>query len=114
MTVHYKEYVSDAEAIRGIQEIKTKGVHENDIYVLTHEDRRTDDVAEAADANTVGMEETGFGTAMANVFRKKGDELRSQFQELGFSQPEAERLEEKLDQNKVVVVVKNPPTNFTM
>ena len=113
MSVTYKEYLTDEEAIRGIQEIKAKGVQEDDIYVLTHEDNRTSQVAEMADANTVGITEQGLGTSIANVFRKKGDELRAQFEELGFSKPESEQLEQKLDQNKVVVVVKNSPAGFT-
>lgn len=113
MSVTYKEYLTDEEAIRGIQEIKAKGVLEDDIYVLTHEDHRTSQVAEMADANTVGITEQGLGTSIANVFRKKGDELRAQFEELGFSKPESEQLEQKLDQNKVVVVVKNSPAGFT-
>lgn len=113
MSVTYKEYVTDDEAIRGIQEIKIKGVHEDDIYVLTHENHRTQSVAEMADANTVGVPEQGLGTSIANVFRKKGDELRAQFEELGFSKQESEQLEEKLDQHKVIVVVKNAPVGFT-
>ncbi|WP_394188211.1 general stress protein [Paenisporosarcina quisquiliarum] len=113
MSVTYKEYLTDEEAIRGIQEIKAKGVLEDDIYVLTHEDHRTSQVAEMADANTVGITEQGLGTSIANVFRKKGDELRAQFEELGFSKSESEQLEQKLDQNKVVVVVKNSPAGFT-
>ncbi len=113
MSVAYKEYLTDEEAIRGIQEIKAKGVLEDDIYVITHENHRTSQIAEKADANTVGVTEQGLGTSIANVFRKKGDELRAQFEELGFSKPESEQLEQKLDQNKVVVVVKNSPAGFT-
>jgi len=52
------------------------------------------------------------GCSIANVFRKKGDELRAQFEELGFSQPEAVQLERKLDEHKVIVVVKNSPVGF--
>ena len=113
MSVTYKEYLTNDEAIRGIQEIKAKGVHEDNIYVLTHENHRTDQVAEMANANTVGVTEQGFGTSIANVFRKKGDELRAQFEELGFSKLESQQLEEKLDEHKVVVVVKNSPDGFT-
>lgn len=114
MNVTYKEYLTDVEAIRGIQEIKNQGVQVDDIYVLTHENHRTKDLADKADANTVGLAEQGLGDTVSNVFRKKGDELRAQFQELGFSKPESEQLEEKLDEHKVVVVVKNPPTDFSL
>ena len=113
MSVTYKEYLTDEEAIRGIQEIKTKGVLEDDIYVFTHEDRKTKLVTGRGASSAEGITEQGLGTSIANVFRKKGDELRAQFEELGFSKPESEQLEQKLDQNKVVVVVKNSPAGFT-
>ncbi len=113
MSVTYKEYLTNDEAIRGIQELKATGVHEDNIYVLTHESHRTNHVAELSDANTVGVTEQGLGTSIANVFRKKGDELRAQFEELGFSEPEAEQLEEKLDERKIIVVVKNSTEGFT-
>ncbi|MFX3674975.1 MAG: general stress protein [Paenisporosarcina sp.] len=113
MSATYKEYLTDDEAIRGVQQIKSKGIHEDDIYVFTHENSRKHDIAEKAHANIVGLPEQGLGTSLANVFRKKGDELRAQFKELGFSKSESEKLEEKLDEQKVVVVVKNATAGFT-
>lgn len=41
MNVYYKEFMTDTDSIRGIQEIKNKGALVNDIYVLTHESDRT-------------------------------------------------------------------------
>lgn len=112
MSVYYKEFMTDDEAIRGVQEIKTKGVPEQDIYVMTHEDFRTEKLAEMASANTVGLAEQGLRTSIANVFKSKGDELRVKFEELGFSKPMAENLEKKLEEHQVVVVVKNPPAGL--
>ncbi|WP_052947940.1 general stress protein [Aneurinibacillus tyrosinisolvens] len=44
---------------------------------------------------------------VANLFKNRGDELRNEFVNLGFSQTEAESYESKLDEGKVLVVVKS-------
>ncbi|NLP49152.1 general stress protein [Bacillus sp. RO1] len=109
----YKEFQNDEQVVGAVQELKTKGVHEDDIFVITHDDDRTKRVADNADANTVGAGEVGMDTYVKNIFRKKGDELRAQFEELGFTAPEAEQLEEKLDQGKVILVVKDKTASTT-
>ncbi|KIL52764.1 general stress protein [Jeotgalibacillus campisalis] len=114
MSLFYKEFSNDEEVVNAVNSIKTRGVNEDTIYVVTHDDDRTKRVADNADANTVGASEVGFGTAAKNVFRKKGDELRAQFEKLGFTQAEADTLEDKLDQGKIIVVVKDAPAGFTL
>ncbi|KIL49639.1 general stress protein [Jeotgalibacillus soli] len=114
MGLFYKEFSNDEEVVNAVSSIKTKGVVEENIYIVTHDDDRTDRVAANADVNTVGVAETGLGTATKNIFRKKGDELRAQFQELGFTDSEAENLEDKLDRGKVIVVVKDAPEGLTV
>jgi hypothetical protein len=81
----YKEFQNDQEVVDAVTEIKEKGVSEDDVYILTHDEERTKRVADNADANTVGTADMNFGTAAKNVFRKKGDELRANFDELCFS-----------------------------
>ncbi|WP_078382597.1 general stress protein [Sutcliffiella halmapala] len=103
----YKEFQNDEQAVGAVQELKARGVHEDDIYVIAHDADRTKRVADNADANTVGIGDVGLDTFVKNVFRSKGDELRAQFEELGFTAPEAEQLEEKLDHGKVILVVKD-------
>ncbi|MBM7618751.1 Tat protein secretion system quality control protein TatD with DNase activity [Bacillus tianshenii] len=109
----YKEFQNDEQVVGAVQELKAQGVHENDIYVITHDDDRTKRVADNADANTVGVGDVGLDTYVKNVFRSKGDELRAQFQELGFTSGEAEQLEEKLDHGKVILVVKDATASST-
>ncbi|WP_223703043.1 general stress protein [Sutcliffiella deserti] len=109
----YKEFDNDEQVVGAVQELKTKGVNENDIYVITHDDDRTKRVADKSDANTVGAGEVGLDTYVKNVFRSKGDELRAQFVELGFTEPESEQLEEKLDLGKVILVVKDTTATTT-
>ncbi|MBR2759061.1 MAG: general stress protein [Exiguobacterium sp.] len=94
--------------------MKTNGIDESNIYVITHDDDRSKRVADNAEANTVSASDVGLGTAAKSVFRKKGDELRADFQEFGFTKEESERLAEKLDQGKVLVVVKDVPAGFTI
>ncbi|MGD6776120.1 general stress protein [Sutcliffiella horikoshii] len=110
----YKEFQNDEQVVGAVQELKTRGVHEDDIYVITHDDDRTNRVADNADANTVSAGEVGLDTYVKNIFRSKGDELRAQFQELGFTAPEAEQLEEKLDHGKVILVVKDTTASSTL
>lgn len=99
-----KEFTDDVEVIEEIKRQVANGVSKDDLYVMSHDDDRTDRVADKVDANTVGVSEEGFGTAAKNVFRKKGDELRAKFQELGFSETEASNLEEKLDHGKILLI----------
>jgi hypothetical protein len=106
MNPNYKEFQNDEEVVREIETLKARGVDPATMYVITHDDDRTDRIADNADANTVGASEVGLGTSIKNVFRQKGDELRAKFSELGFTELEAENLENKLDQGKVILVLK--------
>ncbi|MBD2847819.1 general stress protein [Paenibacillus sp. IB182496] len=103
----YKPFSNDEEIVNAVQSLQSKGVDEDDIYVIAHDKDRTKRVADNADANTVGMKEQGMDTQVKNVFRSTGDKLRAQFKELGFSEPMAEELEEKLDKGQVILVVKD-------
>lgn len=114
MNPFYKEYQNDEEVVQAVNTLKADGVSEADIYVITHDDDRTNRIANNADANTVGTSEIGLGTSIKNVFRKQGDELRAQFEELGFSAGEADHLEEKLDNGKIILVVKNTTGQFQL
>ncbi|PPA69734.1 general stress protein [Jeotgalibacillus proteolyticus] len=114
MSLYYKEFSNDEEVVNAVNSIKTRGVNEDTIYVVTHDDDRTKRVADNADANTIGASDIGLATATKNVFRKKGDELRAQFEEIGFTTAESENLEDKLDQGKILVIVKDAPAGFTI
>lgn len=87
-----------------VQQLVAEGCSKDSIYVLTHDDDRTERVADATNTETIGIGEEGFGTAVANVFRKKGDELRAKMQSMGISAQHAARLEKQLDHDKIVVI----------
>ncbi|MCD7034743.1 general stress protein [Metabacillus sp. GX 13764] len=100
-----REYVNDALLKQDVLELKGKGVAPEDIYVLSHDDERTNRVADDANANTIGISEMGIGEAVGNLFSKKGDELRSKLSEVGFTEDEASSYEEKLDEGKVLLII---------
>lgn len=100
-----REYDNDLKVKDDVMELKAQGVMPKDIYVLSHDDERTNRVADNAGANTIGLNEIGLGEAVGNLFSKKGDELRSKLTEVGFSDLEAEAYEEKMDQGKILLIV---------
>ena len=103
-----EEFKDDTELMNVVKSLSSKGVSKENLYVLSHDDDRTDRVADKVDANKIGINEMGFDTYVSNIFSKKGDELRSQLKELGFSQQEANNYEEKLDQGTILLINTNP------
>lgn len=102
-----KEFQDDQALIDEVEAQANKGISKDDLYVISHDNDRTDRVASQVNANEVGIKEEGLKVAIGNLFHKKGDELRSKFQELGFSAGEAGELEEKLDHGKILLLIKN-------
>ena len=103
-----KEFKDDVSLKEEVKSLAAKGVSKENLYVMSHDDDRTDRVADSVDASKVGIEEQSLETSVKNVFRKKGDELRAKFEELGFNKQEAEALEEKLDHGTILLVNTNP------
>ncbi len=97
-----KEYTKDTDLAKDVQKLKDNGVDKNNVYVLSHDDDRTERVAENADASTISQ---SFGDAVGNMFNKKGDELRSKLEEVGLSEAEATNYEKELDDGKILLIV---------
>jgi len=95
------------EAVDIIQGLHRQGYEEDNIYVLTHDRTRTDHLADAADANTIGVAEEGLLDSVANLFRSRGDELRNQIESMGFGRGDAMWYESELDRGKVLVIAKH-------
>ncbi|MBD1379729.1 general stress protein [Metabacillus arenae] len=100
-----KEYQNEDLLKNDVNDLQARGVSPEDIYVLSHDDERTNRVADVSNASTIGLNEMGLDTAVGNLFMKKGDELRNKIQEVGFSSQEAEVYEEKLDEGKILLFV---------
>ncbi|MEC5425151.1 general stress protein [Virgibacillus sp. C22-A2] len=102
-----KTYSNDEQLKTDISLLKDKGVNKEDVYVLSHDEDRTKRIAGSADTNTIGIKEMDFGNAVGTLFSKKGDELRTKLEEMGFSKAEAENYEEDMDEGKVLLIVTN-------
>ncbi|GIP33179.1 general stress protein [Paenibacillus sp. J2TS4] len=92
------------EAQEQVNEFLREGYAKDHVYVLTHDRDRTERVADRTDAEQIGVDEEGLGTAVANLFRSRGNELRAQMRALGISPEAAERLEREMDNDKIVVI----------
>ncbi|AWB45989.1 general stress protein [Paenibacillus sp. CAA11] len=92
------------QAVETVNELRNTGYLSENIYVLAHEQDRTDRIAEAADTGEIGIKEEGVFTSIANLFRSRGDELRAKIVALGFTESEAAFYEKELDLGKVLVI----------
>ncbi|WP_313800109.1 general stress protein [Cytobacillus sp.] len=92
------------EAKEQIQQLIDQGFTKEEIYLLAHDNNRSNDLTSALNINDIGVAEQGFFDSIANVFRTRGDELRSKLESLGVSSSDAEQYERELDQGKVVVL----------
>lgn len=102
-----REYTNDEQLQKDIMALKNHNVDPDNVYVLSHDDDRTERIAKNAGANTIGLKEMNLGSAMGNMFKKKGDELRTKLKEIGFSQEEASNYEKDMDEGKVLLIVTN-------
>ncbi|MED1202865.1 general stress protein [Heyndrickxia acidicola] len=92
------------QATELINNLMNDGFEKDHIYLFAHDEDRSKDLTDATDTGTVGMKEQGLFTQVGNVFKKRGDELRSKMTSLGLTDIEAEKYEQALDQGKVVLV----------
>ena len=92
------------ETRKKIGQLEHEGFGKEYIYVLTHDKKRTEQITEHTDGNKVGIAEEGILTAVANLFRSTGDELRAKLRAMGVSSKHAEQLEVEMDKGKIVIL----------
>ncbi|MFD0681440.1 MULTISPECIES: general stress protein [unclassified Paenibacillus] len=97
----------EEQAIQEIRSFQREGYTLDEIYVLAHDDETTEGLTKLMSTNTVGVMEEGIGDAFANLFRSRGDQLRSKMQSLGLSKAQADHFEKELDKGKILVMVWN-------
>lgn len=102
-----KEYTDDDALQTDIKKIANSEIEDKYIYVISHDEDRTKRIAENTGINTIGMKEMDVGDAVKTPFEKKGDELRSKLQNIGFSEEEAGKYESEMDKGKVFLIVTN-------
>jgi tRNA A37 N6-isopentenylltransferase MiaA len=103
--MHKIEVVENGlEATNKITEFENEGFSKDNIYIFSHDKNRSKDLTDATETGSVGMEEQGVVDSIGNLFRERGDELRSKMQALGLSEMEAVHYEKLLDEGRVVVI----------
>lgn len=107
MKAYAKLVNNGLEAFDVVNDLHRQGYTQKEIYVLAHEKDRTVRLAEAAAANTVGMQEEGMFDSIANLFRNRGDALRNKIESMGFDSYEAGMYETELDNGKVLVMARH-------
>lgn len=87
-----------------VYRFQTEGYTKDKIYVLTHDKGRTKRIVDMTGAEKIGIAEEGYGSAIANIFRSNGDELRAKMRSLGISEQDSQRLEREMNQDKILVI----------
>lgn len=102
----YKVHVVEngVQALDLISTLKTEGYDRDDVYIFAHFEKRAEDISEAIDTAEVGLKEQGMLEAVGNMFKSRGDELRSKMESLGLTEQEAQEYEKELDKGRLVVV----------
>jgi hypothetical protein len=96
---------TEEQAIREIRAFQREGYTLDEIYVLAHDSETTEGLSKLMNTNTVGMMEEGITGSFANLFRSRGDQLRSKMQTLGLSKAQTDQFEKELDKGKILVMV---------
>jgi hypothetical protein len=106
MTEHTKVYTVNniLETRNKIAELEHQGYAKEKIFVLAHDKKRTEHLSEHTDGNEIGIAEEGILTAVGNLFRSTGDELRAKLRSVGVSKEHSEQLEAEMDKGKIVVL----------
>ncbi|WP_226669121.1 general stress protein [Metabacillus litoralis] len=92
------------QASEMIAELTSQGYTKDEIYLFAHDLTRSKHLTEHTDTNNIGLTEEGIFDKIARVFRSRGEDLQIRMASIGLSQSEAVRLEEELDDGKVVIV----------
>ncbi|MFE8701911.1 general stress protein [Cytobacillus sp. FJAT-54145] len=103
--VHVVENV--VQASNTVESMRSSGYEQKQIYIFAHDKYLSEQITDGTDTGEVGIKEQGIFESIGNVFRDRGDELRSKMRSLGLSQVEAEQMEEKLDEGKLILIGSN-------
>lgn len=101
---HVKVVENGVEARKAIDQFILEGFTKDQVYILAHDKNRSHHLTEGTDTGKIGVIEEGIFNLAANVFRSRGDELRSKMESLNLAISEAEQLEREMDEGRVVVI----------
>ncbi|GED12604.1 general stress protein [Aneurinibacillus migulanus] len=102
-----QEYENTVQAYQAVNNLQNAGYTRDNMYLFAHDKDISKDLTDRTDTQNMGVSEKGVMDTVANMFKSRGDELRNEFKNLGFTQAEADRYEARLDQGKVLLVVKD-------
>lgn len=97
---------NDVEAKNSVVQFLNQGFKKEEVYILAHDKDRSIELTHATKTNDIKVTELGVFESLANVFRSRGDELRSNMESLGLSYFEAQQFEGELDLGRIVVVAR--------
>jgi hypothetical protein len=103
---HIKVVDNDIQAKATIEQFLSQGFTKDEVYLLVHNKDYSKNLTIETDTNDIGVSEQGITDSIANVFRSRGDELRSKMESLGLSNLEAQQFEEELDRGRILVIAK--------
>ncbi|WP_210364354.1 general stress protein [Bacillus sp. REN3] len=92
------------QATEKISALEAQGFAKENIYIFAHDEDRSEHLTDATETGDMGFKEQGFFDSIGNMFKSRGDELRSKFESLGLSKQEAEQYEVELDKGRLVLV----------
>lgn len=96
-----KDFQDDTEPMDEVKRQAAAGIATDALFVISHDDDRTDRVAGSVNAN----EPDDLSNLVGMRYDKKGDELRAIFEEFSFPSSESDDLEEKLDHGKIPLLI---------
>jgi hypothetical protein len=102
-----KEYDTGTELYQDVNNLQNEGYAKDGMYIFAHDSETSKELMYATDTNNIGIPGNGVIDTITNFFKDRGDELRNELQNLGFTQEEADRYEAKLDEGKILLIVKD-------
>ena len=104
-SVHVVENSVQAKA--KIEQLVAEGYSKDHVYVFAHDKDFSKDLTDATDSGSVGLKETGLFETVGNLFKSRGDELRSKFMSLGLSEIQPPQYEQQFHNHKLLLVASN-------
>lgn len=95
-----KVFQDDIGLLNELKKQTSKGVPKENLYVIAHDDSRTDCIVGDVDA-----EPHDIGDLVAKRYNETDDEFRNVFRRFGFERDEVSDLEEKLDNGKILLLI---------
>ncbi len=93
-----------AEAASAVTQFLQNGFLKKHIYLFAHDKDESKQLADVLNTGEFGVTEQGLPESISNLFKSRGEELRSKFQEIGLNKSEAAECEQQLDRGFIAVI----------